>query len=301
MPPNPQLTALRTRYRFDELLRKSRSQETFFVQRYRMMGHEISRAHIARSRAVVLQGSDRFRNTVWLSDERAAPVPPEENPILIDSFEFASFASAELALLNLLGEFHIPVTLRPVTDGLGDLGFVAPDERFVAFLRGNSLHRLTQEKPTQPLTDVAHSVDGKLITKPEGAENVPGAINLSQVTQRKGLAAGPALDAISAPTIAAQYIVAGTGRFREKSRAAAAVASSEEEAPMVRIFSKGGWIEDRDGLRFNLDADADRGEAEIEIFEESSESNFTCCRRALKGGRWVDYHEGDYHEGNDHD
>ena len=297
MPANPQLTALRTKYRFDELLRETRSQEVFFVQRYRMMGHEISRAHIARSRAVLLQGSDRFRNTVWLSDEGVAHVPREENPILVDSFEFASFASAELALLNLLGEFHVPVTLRPV-DGLGDLGFVAPDERFVAFLRGNSLHRLTQEKTTQPLTDVAHSVDGKLITKPEGAENVPGAIDLTQVAQKKGLVAGPAMDAISAPTIAAQYIVAGIGRFREKSRrlAAAAVASSEEEAPMVRIFSKGGWIEDRDGLRFNLDADTNRGEAEIEVFEESSESNFTCCRCALKGGRWVDYHEGDIHD-----
>ncbi|MCP5091519.1 MAG: hypothetical protein GY949_11410 [Gammaproteobacteria bacterium] len=291
----PQMTALRNQYRFDDLLHATRSQEAFFVQYYRMMGHEISRAHIARSRALVLQSGTRFRNTVWLSDERATRKPPEENPILVDSFEFASFANAELGLLNLLEEFHVPVTLRPVNDRPGTLGFVASDERFVAFLRGNSLHRLTQENPTQPLTDVARSIDGKLIARPEDAENVAGAIDLTEVAQVENLAAGLALDTASAPTIAAQYSIAGIGRFRQKSRAtvAAAVASSEDEVPMSRIFSKGGWIEDHDGLKFNLYADADRGEAEIEVFEDTSADRYTRCRCALKGGRWAEYPEGE--------
>ena len=266
MLPNPQLTALRIKYSFDDLLRETHMRTSFFVQHYRMMGHEISHAYITRSRALVMQDGGHFRNTVWLSDEYTSSKPPEQNPILVDSFEFTSFVNAEIGLLNLLGEFHVPVALKPVTDGLGDLGFVNPDERFVAFLRGNSLHRLTQEVPTQPLTDVARSVDVKLIAKPEDAEHVTGAVELTRVARSEILAASLGWDTASAPTIASQYNIVGIDRLHEKSRAtaAAAAAPGEEEAPMVRIFSKGGWIEDQDGLRFNMDAEADRGEIHVQ-------------------------------------
>lgn len=290
MLPNPQLTALRIKYSFDDLLRETHMRASFFVQHYRMMGHEISHAHVTRSRALVLPDGGRFRNTVWLSDERATSKPPEENPIQVDSFEFASFVSAEIGLLNLLGEFHVPVALKPVTDGLGDLGFVNPDERFVAFLRGNSLHRLTQEVPTQPLTEVAHSVDVKLTAKPEDAELVAGAVELTQVARSEILTASLAQDTAPAPTIASQYDIIGLDRLHQKSRvtAAAAAAPGEEEAPMLRIFSKGGWIEGQDGLRFNMDAEADRDEAEIDVFEQTSESHCNHCRCAFKGGRWTE-------------
>ncbi len=39
---NPQLTILRAQYKLDDLLRDTRRQEAFFVQRYRMMGRSES-------------------------------------------------------------------------------------------------------------------------------------------------------------------------------------------------------------------------------------------------------------------
>lgn len=291
MFPTPQLTALRARYKLDVLLREVRKQEAFFVQGYRMRGHEISRARVVRSRALLLRGGGRLRNSVWLSDDRAARKALEQNPILVDSFELTSFANAEHALLGLLGEFHVPIALRTVPDGIGDVAFISPDERFVAFLRGNSLHRLAQEHPARPLTDVARAIDEALVAKPDDAEHVLGAFDLTLLSQRETLAPQIAEGAAPAAAIAAQYRFAGVGAPRARSRvpaeAAFAAATAEDEAPMVRIFSKGGWIEDHDGLRFNLNADTNCDEAEIEIFEETTDGHCTHCRRALKDGRWA--------------
>jgi hypothetical protein len=291
MLPNPRLNALRAQYKLDALLSRTRGTEWFFVKGYRMLGDEIIGARVARSRATPLRSSGRFRNTVWLPEERAARMPQEEDPILVDSFELASFAAAEVALLELLGEFHVPVALQ-VADGLGDVGFVSPNEGFVAFLRGNSLHRLTQEHPTQPLSEVARAVDKKLAAKPEDAEEVSGVLAIAPAARKMTLAQRLASEAASVRVSAAQFTMFGIGTLAAERIAEAAPARADTEPPMVKIFSKGGWIEDDDELRFNLDEQAEGGEAEIEVFEQTGEGHSTRCRYTFKDGTWSDEYGG---------
>lgn len=286
--PN-QINALRTRYGIDESLFQARHQSGFFVRRYRMLGQEIVRAHIKRALTLNLPGEGRMRKTTWLAEDRAPRKAPEENPILIDSFEFGSFAEAEQALWSYLNEFHVPVDLQATREGVGDVGLVTPDGRTVAFLRGNSLHRITQEVPTQDLGDVAASVDAKLINKPDAARPGPSLFQVKKVVEKPTIAARMAVKPGDEPTIAAQFAVEGiNGDSLERARGARTSDEARDDGAMLRIFTKAGWIEDDDGLRFNLNAGETYKNAEIEVFEETADGACIRCRRTLQNDDWVD-------------
>lgn len=286
--PN-QINALRTRYGIDESLFQARHQSGFFVRRYRMLGQEIVRAHIKRALTLNLPGEGRMRKTTWLAEDRAPRKAPEENPILIDSFEFGSFAEAEQALWNYLNEFHVPVDLQATREGVGDVGLVTPDGRTVAFLRGNSLHRIAQEVPTQDLGEVAASVDAKLINKPDAARPGPSLFQVKKVEKKPTIAARMAVKPGDEPTIAAQFAVEGVnGDSLKRARGARTSDEVRDDGAMLRIFTKAGWIEDDDGLRFNLNAGETYKNAEIEVFEETADGACIRCRRTLQNDDWVD-------------
>ncbi|MBP7241276.1 hypothetical protein, partial [Amaricoccus sp.] len=111
MQPDPRLEALRARFQFDQLLGRSRRRDYFFVLGYRMHGGEISDARLVDSRAGPFRGRGRFRNAVWQPQPRGLAAGLD--PIIIDSLELPSFASAETELRRLLGEFHVPIRLEP--------------------------------------------------------------------------------------------------------------------------------------------------------------------------------------------
>lgn len=284
-----QINALRSKYSIDEQLFEARHHTGFFVRRYRMFGQELLRAHINRALSLNLPGGGRMRKTTWLTEDRAKRKAPEENPVLIDSFEYGSFAEAEQALWSFLGEFHVPVDLRTTTEGVGDVGFVTPDDRTVAFLRGNSLHRITQEAPTQDLADVAASVDKRLTYKPEKAKPAKALFDVKKVTARPTMAARMATTPEEEPKIAAQFAIDGINQAAPaRSRAAAPPKDQINEDAMVRIFTKEGWVEDDDGLRFNLNAGQSRDAAEIEVFEDTEDGTCLRCSRKLTDDDWID-------------
>lgn len=286
--PN-QINALRSKYGIDQQLFQARHNTGFFVRRYRMFGQELVRAHINRALSLNLPGGGRMRKTTWLTEDRAPRKAPEENPVLIDSFEYGSFAEAEQALWAFLGEFHVPVDLRTTTEGVGDVGFVTPDDRTVAFLRGNSLHRISQEAPTQDLGEVAASVDKRLTYKPETAQPAQALFEVKKVAERPTMAARMAARPEDEPTVAAQFAIDGmNGAAPMRSRAAAPPQDQIHEDAMLRIFTKEGWIEDDDGLRFNLNAGETRDAAEIEVFEDTKDGACLRCRRTLTNEDWID-------------
>ncbi|WP_299612640.1 hypothetical protein [uncultured Tateyamaria sp.] len=286
--PN-QINALRSKYGIDERLFQARHQSGFFVRRYRMLGQEIVRAHIKRALTLNLPSGGRMRKTTWLTEDRAPRKAPEENPVLVDSFEYGSFAEAEQALWSFLGEFHVPVDLQTTTEGVGDVGFVTPDDRTVAFLRGNSLHRISQENPTQDLHEMAASVDAKLTDKPDGAHPEPALFKVKKVSERPTIAARMAAKPEEEPTIAAQFAIEGmNGDGAAQTRAASTTDEADSDDGMLRIFTKAGWIEDDDGLRFNLNAGENAKDAEIEVFEDRADGACLRCRRRLQDEDWVD-------------
>lgn len=286
--PN-QINALRSKYGIDQQLFRARHNTGFFVRRYRMFGQELVRAHINRALSLNLPGGGRMRKTTWLTEDRAPRKAPEENPVLIDSFEYGSFAEAEQALWGFLGEFHVPVDLRTTTEGVGDVGFVTPDDRTVAFLRGNSLHRISQEAPTQDLGEVAASVDKRLTYKPKSAQPAEALFDVKKVAERPTMAARMAAKPEEEPNVVAQFAIAGMKEAAPmRSQAAAPPDEPVNENAMLRIFTKEGWIEDDDGLRFNLNAGESRDSAEIEIFEDTEDGACLRCRRKLTDEDWID-------------
>ena len=290
--PN-QINALRSKYGINDRLLQARHQSGFFVRRYRMLGAELARAEIARALSLNLPGGGRMRKTTWLTEDRAPRRAPEENPVLIDSFEYRSFAEAEQALWGFLGEFHVPVQLGTTSEGVGDVGFVTPDGRTVAFLRGNSLHRIAQEVPTQDLGEVAASVDGKLTDKPQTAQPERAAFEVRKVAARPTMAARMAPRPEAAPTIAAQFALDGMNGASARTSAAAAAPVEADldsaDGPMLRIFTREGWIEDDDeGLHFNLHAGESPDTAEIEIYEDTDDGACLRCSRKLMNDAWVD-------------
>lgn len=288
MLPN-QINALRTKYGIDERLFQARHQSGFFVRRYRMLGQEIVRAHIQRALTLNLPGDSRMRKTTWLAEDRAPRKATEENPILIDSFEYGSFAEAEQALWGFLGEFHVPVELQATREGVGDVGLATPDGRTIAFLRGNSLHRISQEVPTQDLGDVAASVDAKLIDKPDAARHGPSLFQVKKVEEKPTMAARMAVKPEDEPTIAAQFAIEGlNGDSVQRARGVPTSDEARDDGAMLRIFTKAGWIEDDDGLKFNLNAGEMYENAEIEVFEETADGACVRCRRTLQNDDWVD-------------
>ncbi len=280
-----QINALRSKYDVNERLFQARHQNGFFVRRYRMLGQELSRARIARALSVNLPTGGRMRKTTWLTEDRAPRKAPEENPVLIDSFEYGSFAEAEQALWAFLREFHVPVQLSTTRDGVGDVGFVTPDRSIVAFLRGNSLHRIAQETPTRDMDDVAASIDEKLTRKPADARQERALFEVNQVTERLTMAARMAARPEEAPNLVAQYAIEGMNGASAP-RASADLPS--DEGVMQRFFTKEGWIEDDGGLRFNLDAGRSPEDAEIEMYEDLADGTCLTCRRKLKNDDWVD-------------
>ena len=277
-----QINALRLKYGIDPALLRARHRTGFFVRRYRMFGQEILRARIDRALSLNLPGGGRMRKTTWLAEESAPHTPPEQNPVLVDSFEYGSFAEAEQALWSLLSEFHVPVDLRARVGGMGDVGFVTPDNRLAAFLRGNSLHRIAQEMPTGDLAEIAASVDDRLTAKPEAARVEDGLFDVRKVARRQTMAARIAVRPEDAPPVAAQFAIRGVAVAAPKARAD----TPDDGEPMLRIFTKEGWIEERDGLTFNLSAgEESAGTAEIEVYEDRADGTRTrCARKVLKGG-----------------
>lgn len=290
MQLDPRIKALRARFQFDQLLGRRRRREYFFVMGYRMHGGEISDARLVRSRAAPFRGRGQFRNAVW--QPRPRGIMAERDPIIIDSLELPSFASAETELLKLLGEFHVPVRLEPITDGPGDLAFASPDKSFVAVLRGNALLKLAQARPTQSLLDVAQDLDRNLATKPEQAEEVPDLVAVKPVKHRETLARKLAPEEMPVGDTGPQFVVSAV-----RARGAMRLADGddeESERPMVRFFSRGGWIEDQDELRFILDERADDGDAEMAVFEENGRGPARRCECRFRRGRWLQDHD---HEG----
>lgn len=283
-----QINALRTKYGMSDRLLHARHQTGFFVRRYRMLGQEIARAHIERALTLNLPGGGRMRKTTWLTEDRAPRKAPEENPVLIDSFEYGSFAEAERALWGFLGEFHVPVELRNTAEGVGDVGFVSPDGRTVAFLRGNSLHRVAQDVPTQDLGDLAASIDAKLTDKPDGVRLEPALFQVEKAVERPSIAARMAVKPEDEPKIAAQFALQGVnGDEPPQARAAAAPHVADDDGSMLRIFTKAGWIEDDGGLRFNLNDGQTPDMAEIEVFKDAADGACLQCRRRLQNDEWV--------------
>ena len=291
MQLDPHLKALRARFQLDQLLGPLRRREHFFLMGYRMRGSDIANARLMRSRAAPFRRLGRFRNAVWQPEPRGIVTP--RDPIIVDTIELPSFASAETELLRLLGEFHVPVRLDPITGGPGDLAFSSPDESFVAVLRGNALIRLAQNRPTQSLLGVAMEIDTKLVTKPEKAEDVPDLVAIEPAEQRETLAEMLAPEAMPVSRTAPQFNVSavrarGAMRLEDGSGD-----DGESEAPMFRFFSRGGWIEEQDELRFNLEEGEDQSKATLEVFEDGG-GPARRCTCSFAGGRWHYDHD---HEG----
>jgi hypothetical protein len=240
------LDILKTRYRFDEWRRALQNRERFFVHNFRVTGNELP-DRLVRSRTARLSTVRRLNTSIWVP-----PVKTVERPLVIDALEHPSGEKAQQALLELIAQFHRPVSLDVRTNDVGDVSIATPGRSWFAFTRGNLLVRITSGYGLiNPARSVAERLDADLISKPK------------RIAPRRK--AEPAE-------------IFGTGQPSSRGAMRLAMADIAEEADVpldeqqcMKIFSRGGSIVFEDMLVFV----PEQSEVEIDVFTGDPRGQWT--------------------------
>src|SRR5882672_4366685 len=117
--------ALKARLGFDRATRfdAQATAERLFVFNYRTSPLDLPGWRLARTRRVSVRPGSRLDSSVWMPGHLPAVVTTtadrEGLRLIVDVVEHADASAAQDALIDLAGEFHLPVPLESQTGEIG--------------------------------------------------------------------------------------------------------------------------------------------------------------------------------------
>ena len=256
------LNTLKARYRFDEWRRTGKRREHVFLRHYRVTGDELPDHQPIRNRVATL-GSNRWLNSsTW--ERRGRDIVAVERPVVVDVFEHSSRQQADESLIELAGQFHLPVALNLETDEIGEVRLATPDGAWFAFVRGNVVVRIMSGlRMDTPVCALAERFDGALISKPSGAVEASNRISVDLLDEE-----------LSLRPRAVRLSIAGLEQPSE---------APPEEEPCIKVFSRGGTVAFDEGFVFL----PEEPEVEIEVFVTHPGGSSTYRRYQGPTTRWL--------------
>jgi biotin carboxyl carrier protein len=178
------LDALRTHYRFDEWVNRSRTDESLFIAGYDVRRAALGAGEMSAERIVEAAepAAPKMTRVFWKP-------PGEGEDVIVDVqvFECNSRAQAHEYLLQFLGSFQAPELARRDDVPWSDVCFTTRGEGAVLFARGNLVHVIRNAgRRRVRLLGVAAMLDLPLAEAVAAAPQVTAMVEEEQPARSKG-------------------------------------------------------------------------------------------------------------------
>jgi hypothetical protein len=161
---------IKARFDYDAWRGRTTLDEDLFVWRLALSGREFPGWEAQRVERVERPGSPAWIHGLWSASEA-----PREVVVGMDIMECPSREAAHEVLVELLGDFQLPIPAEPIDADFGDVAFAWSDVAPVVFARGNLAVTVWNAglEPV-PLREHAARYDAGLVSRPT-ARRVAGA------------------------------------------------------------------------------------------------------------------------------
>ena len=158
-----QIDDLKKHHQFKDWCGQTSLKENHFIWRYFLRGNELPGWQNEYNQTIELPEQVRLIQSIW----QRPGTDREQTSLRVDTYECASRVEAHEFLIQLLGQFQIPVMERQKEAAVGDVAFANPQETSLVFARANVVIRISNAgRESIPVKQTIHSLDADLANKP---------------------------------------------------------------------------------------------------------------------------------------